>query len=60
MGKKLNLLELYVLKCQNENLKRVSDLLDNQKMMLKQITILKLQIMELKLQQNCQTSMKEE
>ena len=59
MGKKLNTLELYVLKAQNENLKRFSDLLDNQKMILKQIMIIKLQILEIKLQQNRQT-MKEE
>ena len=60
MGKKLNTLELYVLKAQNENLKRISDLLDNQKMLLKQIMILKLQIIEIKLQQDRQTTMKEE
>ena len=60
MGKKLNTLELYVLKAQNDNLKRISDLLDNQKMLLKQIMILKLQIIEIKLQQDRQTTMKEE
>ena len=56
----MNTLELYVLKAQTENLKRFSDLLDNQKMILKQIMILKLQILEIKLQQDRQTTMKEE
>ena len=60
MGKKLSTLELYVLKAQNENLQRFSDLLDSQKTILKQIMIIKLQILELKLQQNRQTTMKEE
>ena len=60
MGKKLNTLELCVLKGQNENLTCISDLLDNQKMLLKQIIILKLQITEIKLQQDRQTTMKEE
>ena len=60
MGEKLNTLELYVLKAQNEKPKRFSDLLDNQKMILKQVMIIKLQILEIKLQQDHQTTMKEE
>ena len=59
MGKKLNTLELYVLKAQNENLKRFSDLLANQKLIMNQLMLIKLQILEIQLQQKRQTMGKE-